>query len=790
MLPTLDNDSDDNAGSPGPAVKLEASSASKASSNKPGGDDIAKRRTLFVRSLPYSLTSEALSEKFSFIAPLKHAIIVADPATKDSRGFGFVTFTDAEDALRAIAELNGTDVDGRKIKVELAEPRHRDQHRQTGVAAAETSKKPHAVEKKRAPRLIVRNLPWAVKSEDQLVKVFQSYGKVKSVIIPKKKTGEMSGFAFVTMKGYKNAERAMEKINGKEIEGRPVAVDWALEKEDYQKRVEQEQEQEQKDGNDVKIKEEDASDDDEDTEDAEEGSDTGEGTDQEPDDDDEEYDGESEGDDQDRDQDEEEEDKDEDMSDDEASVKSRPDPSNTTLFIRNIPFSTTDEILADHFSHFGPVRYARVVMDPATDHPRGTAFVAFYTTDVADSILCAAPKDTAPQTSTGSKNSILQHTELDPSGQFTLDGRILSVTRAVDRATAASLEETSAATRQKRTSDKRRLYLLQEGAMPASSSGALSVSDKHLRDASLRQRKTLLQSDPNLHLSFTRLSVRNLPRWVTSKDLKALARHAIPGFASDVVAGLRQPLSKEEAERDGDDGRAAERRRRDKGVGVVKQAKVQLEKDAGRSRGYGFVEYWRHREALMGLRWLNGRDVPGATPQDDNAEDGAKKGKQHRRKEAPERKKRLIVEFALENAKVINRRKANEDRSREIAHDIKSGKIQPKGRAEPKWKERGLVHGKRKREDTDVDGGEEQSSPPKKRFREKKGKPPGKGGKGGKGSKGEGKAVLQPAPRAATEDGASGKKSYQERKDEKRAAAGIIRRKRMQGRAKRKASQT
>ena len=55
------------------------------------------------------------------------------------------------------------------------------------------------------------------------------------------------------------------------------------------------------------------------------------------------------------------------------------------------------------------------------------------------------------------------------------------------------------------------------------------------------------------------------------------------------------------------------------GKGVVKQAKVVFETKegskiaeadgAGRSRGYGFIEYHTHRSALMGLRWLNGREV-------------------------------------------------------------------------------------------------------------------------------------------------------------------------------------
>lgn len=59
--------------------------------------------------------------------------------------------------------------------------------------------------------------------------------------------------------------------------------------------------------------------------------------------------------------------------------------------------------------------------------------------------------------------------------------------------------------------------------------------------------------------------------------------------------------------------------RKDAGKGIVKQAKVVFESEggskvsekggAGRSRGYGFIEYYTHRSALMGLRWLNGHSI-------------------------------------------------------------------------------------------------------------------------------------------------------------------------------------
>lgn len=96
----------------------------KSNSQDDAEDDTLKRRTVFVRSLPYTATTESLSTHFSFIAPLKHAIVVVDPITKRSRGFGFVTFLDAEDVQKAVKQFNGSSFEGRKLKVEIAEKRH------------------------------------------------------------------------------------------------------------------------------------------------------------------------------------------------------------------------------------------------------------------------------------------------------------------------------------------------------------------------------------------------------------------------------------------------------------------------------------------------------------------------------------------------------------------------------------------------------------------------------------------------------------------------------------------
>jgi len=648
--------------------------------------DEQHKRSLFVRSLPPSATSESLTALFSDSYPVKHAVAINDPATKQCRGYGFVTFADAEDAQRAKAEFNNHVIEGKKIRVEIAERRHREGEEGTEHKAKKEVEK---VEARQPPKLIVRNLPWTIKNPKQLEKLFLSYGKVKQAYIPRKSGGLMAGFGFVLMRGRPNAEKAIAGVNGKEVDGRTIAVDWAVKKEDYEKGADGEEEDEEAGA--------------EQEDDDEEGSDGGVhmdadddesvGDDKDPEDEDDMDDDEDEDEDED-------EDMDEDMEDEEPKQHREEDKS-ATLFIRNLPFNCTDEDLEDHFTQFGSVRYARVVMDHATGRSRGTGFVCFYDPKDAYGCLREIPMRTGanaqePTNKLSSGPSVLQNTETDPTGRYTLDGRVLQITQAVEKNQANKFTEEGNAHRDRRDKDKRRLYLLSEGTIASNTKlwESLPPSEQTMREASLRQRKALIEGNPSLSLSLTRLSVRNIPRSIDSKALKALAREAVVGFATELKQGKRQRLSHEELERGGEEMVNADLARKDAGKGIVKQAKVVFESEAGskisekggagRSRGYGFIEYYTHRSALMGLRWLNGHSVGYTVAQQQK---GVPHGSKAAQQEAlQDKKKRLIVEFAIENAQVVHRRQDREQKARERSKAVQqrreAGEIVPSERVQ------------------------------------------------------------------------------------------------------------
>ena len=77
---------------------------------------------LFVGGISFSTSTDALRDLFGEVGTVESAAIVTDRDTGQSRGFGFVEMATAEEASQAVTRLNGHQLDGRLLKVELAKP--------------------------------------------------------------------------------------------------------------------------------------------------------------------------------------------------------------------------------------------------------------------------------------------------------------------------------------------------------------------------------------------------------------------------------------------------------------------------------------------------------------------------------------------------------------------------------------------------------------------------------------------------------------------------------------------
>jgi cold-inducible RNA-binding protein len=85
-----------------------------------------KMNKIFVGSLSWNTTDSDLLAAFEGFGAITESKVISDRNTGRSRGFGFVTFEAAEAAEKAIAEMNGTTLDGREITVTEAREKRRE----------------------------------------------------------------------------------------------------------------------------------------------------------------------------------------------------------------------------------------------------------------------------------------------------------------------------------------------------------------------------------------------------------------------------------------------------------------------------------------------------------------------------------------------------------------------------------------------------------------------------------------------------------------------------------------
>ncbi|KAG2237840.1 hypothetical protein INT48_002141 [Thamnidium elegans] len=643
---------------------IEKKEFTKKINKKESSEDPHAKLTLFVRGLPFDATSKDLEDFFGDIGPIRKCFVVTDRVTDEekaekkvplkNKGFGYVHYALEEDAQAALNKLKHVKFMGRKLNIELAKRRSETTVREDRRKPVEPVVPVEKVEPKKPAeplnfdvnaRLIVRNLPWKYREAD-LKKLFEAFGNVHDLKLPRKyEGGPLRGFAFIQFEKVDDAKAAMEAMNATEHAGRTIAVDWSIPKGKYREIEEKEAAVTQAavpESEDSEMKE--ASE-----ESSEESSDEEE--EDKEDNDDEENDS-----DNDENDDSENDDSENEDGDNEEDVKARKakkmtgptSADGTTLFIRNLLFESTEEDLKELFKQWGSVLYAKITRDPVTKLSRGTGFVCMRKKEDVDEILEAAERlrtisQKDENNDTEAMNQLLSKREKKKKGlmyksiitpesgsgdgaKFTLHGRVLEVTLAVDRTQAKEIKDANLS--QKRKEDKRNLYLMREGVVFPNTPAAETMTPAELskRQLSFSSRKKLISSNPALYISRTRLSIRNLPIKVTDTDLRALGMSSINKFKNQVKAGERTDLTKEEKE----DGWHLLPR--------VKQAKIIRSKDRIdtatnelRSKGYGFLEFSTHSHALASLRYLNNNP---------DIFEG----------------KRLIVEFSLENKDVTDRR--------------------------------------------------------------------------------------------------------------------------------------
>ena len=496
-----------------------------------------------------------LEDAFTDFGPLKRCFVVRKKKKTDRFTIGYVQFAIEDDAAKCLEES------GKKIKVEIggedSELGLRWAHQKGDAAAGddegggdnkkrsiEQARFDQAAAKAKKARLIIRNLSFKAEEED-VRGHFSAIGEVKEVKILQKPDGKRVGCAFINFSTIAEAAKAIKKLNKSAIKGRPVAVDWALPKEEFQKGqkapvVEEDEGSDSEAAENEPDKKLDEGEDEEDSESSDAEGDESEHDEEDSSDDDDDEEGED------------------DMggSDDDETegekkghdLKTGHDVAeNKTVFVRNIAFNSDEEDLRDMMAeNFGPVLFARLVMDKMTERPRGTGFVKFREPEGAEKAVAAS----------------------ESADGLWLDDRQIYACAALSKEDADTRQEEK---KKKESKDSRNLHLAVEGLVRQGTQAAEGVSKSDLeKRARVEKWKRQMLKDLNAFISPTRLCFRNIPPSYNDAQLKKL-----------VVKNVNKTAK-------------------------ITECKVIREmKGTGEGKGYGFLAFESHEDTLQCLRKLN-----------------------------------------------------------------------------------------------------------------------------------------------------------------------------------------
>uniref|UniRef100_A0A672P0K0 Polyadenylate-binding protein n=1 Tax=Sinocyclocheilus grahami TaxID=75366 RepID=A0A672P0K0_SINGR len=169
---------------------------------------------IFIKNLDKSIDNKALYDTFSAFGNILSCKVVCDE--NGSKGYGFVHFETQEAAERAIEKMNGMLLNDRKVFVGRFKSR-KEREAELGARAKEFT------------NVYIKNFGEDM-DDDKLKDVFSKYGTAMSIRVMTDENGKSRGFGFVSFERHEDAQRAVDEMNGKELNGKLIYVGRAQKK--------------------------------------------------------------------------------------------------------------------------------------------------------------------------------------------------------------------------------------------------------------------------------------------------------------------------------------------------------------------------------------------------------------------------------------------------------------------------------------------------------------------------------------------------------------------------------
>ncbi|XP_068602917.1 polyadenylate-binding protein 1A-like [Brachionichthys hirsutus] len=169
---------------------------------------------IFIKNLDKSIDNKALYDTFSAFGNILSCKVVCDE--NGSKGYGFVHFETQEAAERAIDKMNGMLLNDRKVFVGRFKSR-KEREAELGARAKEFT------------NVYVKNFGDDM-DDEKLRELFNKYGNAMSIRVMMDDSGKSRGFGFVSFERHEDAQKAVDEMNGKELNGKLIYVGRAQKK--------------------------------------------------------------------------------------------------------------------------------------------------------------------------------------------------------------------------------------------------------------------------------------------------------------------------------------------------------------------------------------------------------------------------------------------------------------------------------------------------------------------------------------------------------------------------------